>query len=106
MAVNSDLISVDNQDSIRSHGDDANENDRSVPVAQLSNLTLYVDSKTVLHVEIDPEIGRLRREINVTAAKKITEVLLTSVFPSKMEKDDGGFPLLFTPAEDVDDLEN
>ncbi|KAI9745792.1 MAG: Dicer-like protein 2, partial [Candelina submexicana] len=73
---------------------------------QLSDLTLYVDSKTVLHVKIDSEIGRTRKEINVTTANKITDVLLTSVFPSKMERDDGGFPLLFTPAEDVDDLEN
>ena len=73
---------------------------------RLSDLTLYVDSKTVLHVRIDSEIRRTRKEINVTTANKIMDILLTSVFPSRMERDDGGFPLLFTPAEDVDDLEN
>lgn len=73
---------------------------------QLSDLTLYVDRKTVLRMEIDAGIGRTRKEINVTTANEITDILLTSVFPSKMERDNGGFPLLFTPAEDVDDLEN
>ena len=73
---------------------------------QLLSLTLYVDSGTVLQLEFDAEIGRSRREINIATANKITEVLLTSVFPRRMERDNGGFPLLFTPDEDVADLEN
>lgn len=73
---------------------------------QLSHLNLHVDNRTLLRVEIDAGIGRARKEINVTMANKLTKVLLTSVSPNKLERNDGGFPLLFTPSEDVDDLEN
>ena len=57
-------------------------------------------------MEIDVGIGRTRKEINVITANKITKVLLTLVFPNKIERDDGGFLLLFMPSEDIDDLEN
>ena len=36
-------------------------------------------------------------------AKNITKVLLTSVFPNRMKEDDGRFPLLFVPDEDLGD---
>ena len=70
---------------------------------QLFDLTLYVSASTVLRVEIGEGVRRFKDEISVAAANEITKVLLTSVFPNRMKEADGGFPLLFTPDEDVGD---
>ncbi|KAL8698066.1 MAG: hypothetical protein Q9201_006777 [Fulgogasparrea decipioides] len=73
---------------------------------QLFDLTLYVDARTLLRVEIGEGVGRVKDEISVATANEITKALLTSVFPTRMKEADGGFPLLFTPGEDVGDLQS
>jgi len=70
---------------------------------QLFDLTLYVNARTLLRVEIGEGMGRVKDEVSVATANEITKVLLTSVFPTRMKEADGGFPLLFTPGEDVGD---
>ena len=68
---------------------------------QLFDLTLYLNTKTSLRVKIGKGV---EDEMSVIMANKITKVLLTSVFPNRMKEDDGGFPLLFVPDEDLGDL--
>ena len=70
---------------------------------QLFDLTLYVNARTLLRVEIGEGVGRVKDEISVVTANKIIKVLLTSVFPTRIKEADSGFPLLFTPGEDVGD---
>ena len=70
---------------------------------QLFGLTLYVDVRTLLRVEIDEGVERVKDEISVATANEITKVLLTSVFPIRMKEADGAFPLLFAPGQDVGD---
>ena len=70
---------------------------------QLSDLTLYVNARTLLRVEIGEGVERVKDEVSVTTANEITKVLLTPVFSTRMKEADGGFPLLFTPGEDVGD---
>ena len=70
---------------------------------QLFDLTLYVNARTLLRLEIGEGVERVKDEISVATANEITKVLLTSVFPTRMKEAEGGFPLLFTPSEDVDD---
>lgn len=70
---------------------------------QLFNLTLYVNARTLLRVEIGEGVGRVKDEISVATANEIKKFLLTSVFPTRMKEADGGFPLLFMPGEDVGD---
>ena len=70
---------------------------------QLIDLTLYVNARTLLRVEIGEGVRRVKDEVSVATANEITKVLLTSVFPTRMKEADGGFPLLFTPTEEVGD---
>jgi len=70
---------------------------------QLFDLTLYVNAKTSLRVQIGEGVETVKDEISVTTANEITKALLTSVFPTRVKEDDGGFLLLFAPDEDLRD---
>ncbi|KAI9710168.1 MAG: hypothetical protein M1812_007499 [Candelaria pacifica] len=67
---------------------------------QFFDLTLYVDAKTSLLMKIGEGVETVKDEISVTTANEITKILLTSVFPTRVKEDDGGFLLLFVPDED------
>ena len=70
---------------------------------QLFDLTLYLKAKTSLLVKTGKGVEIVKNEMSVIMANKITKVLLTSVFPNRMKENDGGFPLLFVPDEDLGD---
>ena len=70
---------------------------------QLFDLTLYLNAKTSLGVKIGKGVETIKDEMSIIMANNITKVLLTSVFPNRMKENDGRFPLLFVPDEDLGD---
>ena len=70
---------------------------------QLFDLTLYLNAKPSLGVKIGKGVETMKDEMSIIMANNITKVLLTSVFPNRMKENDGRFPLLFVPDEDLGD---
>lgn len=71
----------------------------SCPTPSIPKLTLYVDAENWLQLSFGESVVMVNQTIDIEEANQITKLLMCSAFPTKINEDESGFPLLFVPLE-------